>query len=98
MSKRRFVIPYILLSGGLNDGGEGGVIGGGTGQSGLDLPDAAPCSYAAWVDSFFNDDLDHLGDGPDAYDFADWWMNCGFSRDDWETLNPDLPWDDYFGD
>ena len=96
MSKRRFVLPYVTLSGGLPDGGDVIVIGGGSGQGGITLPDATPCSYAAWKDSYFTDEWDGLHDGPDEYDFADWWREYGFSREDWEKLNPDLPWDDYF--
>ena len=97
MSKRRFVLPYVTLSGGLTDDGDVTVIGGGSGQSGVDpLTTPSPCSFAYWKDSDWAEDLVGEGNGIDEYDFAAWWDGNEFTRQDWEKLNPDLPWDDYF--
>jgi len=93
MSKRKFIAPYIIL--GVTGSDSGGVIGGGSGQGGVERP-TNPMSYAAWLESDWRDDL--LIDGEiNEDDYAMWWESWGFSQEDWENLNPDLPWDDYFG-
>lgn len=74
------------------------VTGGGSGQGGVTpITDAVPCSYAYWLDHYANEDWDATGDGYDPYDFADWWTANNFTKEDWNELNPDLPWEDYFG-
>ncbi len=89
MSKRQFIAPYILLS-----GGEGSQTGTGSGQGGSD---PVPVSFAAWLESVWRADI--IADGTiDEEDYATWWESNGFSQEDWNQLNPDLPWDDYFGD
>ena len=93
MNKRQFIAPFIVLSGGLNDGGEGGVIGGGSGQGAL-IPEML--SYAEWLASDWAQDL-FLDGEINEDDYALWWESSGFSQADWEQLNPDLPWEDYFG-
>ncbi|MBQ6116869.1 MAG: hypothetical protein IJL08_06055 [Oscillospiraceae bacterium] len=92
MNKRTFIAPYIVLSG-ISSGGDDNVIGGGTGQGGSD---AVPCSYEAWLESVWKADL-FLDGQINEDDYAMWWEGNGFSQEDWELLNPDLPWDDYFG-
>ena len=93
MNKRQFIAPYILLSGtGLEGDDSGTVIGGGTGHGSTN---AVPCSFEAWLNSTWASDLIQNGT-IDEYDFAAWWENNNFSQEDWEDLNPDLPWEDYF--
>ncbi len=91
MSKKRFVLPYVALT--VNDGGDVTIIGGGTGQGGSD---AIPISYQAWLESTWAEDLVGEGNGIDENDYAVWWESNGFTQEDWEDLNPDLPWDEYF--
>ena len=71
------------------------VTGGGSGQTGVTLP-AEPISFSAWMDSDWKDE--YFLDGEiNEDDYAMWWEICQFSQADWERLNPDLPWDAYFG-
>ncbi|MBR0136456.1 MAG: hypothetical protein IJM18_09645 [Clostridia bacterium] len=66
MSKKSFVLPTLLSMGG---GGDGNVIGGGTGQSGSD---AVPMSFNSWLNSTFAGDL--INDGTiDQNDYDAWW-------------------------
>ena len=93
--KRKFVIPNITLlsSGGLDDGGNPIIIGGGTGQG--NIGGAVPVSYSAWKNTIWYEDI--INDGViDENDYAAWWESNNFTQEDWEELNPDLPWDDYF--
>ena len=69
------------------------VIGGGTGEG---ASDAVPCNFESWLDSAWADDLFQNGT-IDEVDYAIWWESNGFTKEDWEDLNPDLPWEDYFG-
>ena len=95
MAKKFGFDPFILLSGGLDDGGDSTVVGGGSGQSAVQpIEGAVPCNYGYWVEHYFNESLDVMGDGPDIYDFMDWWSNNGLSMEDWEELNPDIPWEE----
>ena len=87
MNKKRFVLPYVAL---VSDGGGGSVIGQGSGQGGLDLPDPTPCSYASWLDSSWKTDYNDDGQFS-VEEFAWWWMDQEFSPEDWAELNPDLP-------
>lgn len=69
------------------------VIGGGTGEGGSH---EVPMSFHDWLNSAWAEDF-IMNDIIDEDDYAIWWENCGFSKEDWEDLNPDLDWDDYFG-
>lgn len=90
MNKRQFIAPYILLTGGLNDGGEGNVIGGGTGQGGVN---PFPMSYEDWVNSGFQYGYDFDGDNEYSLEeFASWWEDNGFTEDQWEEFNHDHAW------
>ena len=93
MSKRTFSLPVINFSG--DDwGGEGGFVGGGSGQGGTGT-NATPMSYTAWLASDYAEDVIQ-NDIIDEYDYAAWWMSNHFSQSDWEDLNPGLDWYDYF--
>ena len=95
MAKKFGFDPFILLTGGLDDGGDDTVVGGATGQSAVQpIEGAVPCNYGYWVEHYFNESLDVMGDGPDIYDFMDWWSNNGLSMEDWDELNPDIPWEE----
>ncbi len=89
-----FVTPFIATNTTSNPGNDV-VIGGGTGQGTPDdeMP-VSPCSYSFWLEHFGEDIIQ--GDGINEDDFALWWESNGFSQADWEELNPDLPWGDYF--
>ena len=93
MDKRFGFHPTIILS---SSGGDGSVIGHGSGQGGVVLEDPVPCSYEHWLTSDWKEDI--ISDGTiDEYDFAAWWESCEFSKEDWELLNPELDYDKYFG-
>ena len=93
MSKRRFVLPYVTSSGGLSDGGDDTVIGGGSGQGDVTLPGPTPCSYAYWKDSEWTDGYDVNDDGVYSIEeFAYWWIDNKFTMADWAENNPDIPW------
>ena len=68
------------------------VVGGGTGEG---ASDAVVCNFKSWLDSAWAADLNNDTD-IDELDYAAWWAGNNFSREDWEELNPDLPWEDYF--
>lgn len=92
MAKKFGFDPFILLSG---TPGDDVVIGGGTGQGGV-TPPVSAMSYSDWLNSDWKEDL--IQDGTiNEDDYAVWWESWGFSKEAWESLNPDLPWDDYFG-
>ncbi len=94
MNKRRFIAPYIALTG-LDGGESGGVIGGGSAQNGVPTP-VEPMSYEAWLESDWAEDLIQ-NDTIDQWDYALWWESWGFSQEDWVRLNPGLDWDTYMG-
>lgn len=83
-----FVRPTVLL-------GDDTVIGGGTGQGGVNPP-VGPMSFSAWLASDWKEDLIQNG-VIDEDDYAAWWESWGFTKEQWEYYNPDLPWEDYFG-
>ena len=91
MAKKFGFDPFILLSGGLDDGGDSTVVGGGSGQSGVQPIEGLPCTYDYWVTNYFTEDMDVLRNGPDVDDFMDWWLKNGFSAEEWAELNPGLP-------
>ncbi len=80
MSKRRFIIPYVVLTA----PGDDVVIGPGTGQS---TTDPYACSYEEWQD-LFEGDYDYDAD-LDFDDYVAWWYENGFSEEDWLLFNPD---------
>ena len=90
MNKRSFIAPYIVLSG--TD--DTGVIGGGTGQGSTN---PIPIGYEAWLESIWKEDIIQNGT-IDEDDYAAWWEANKFSEEDWRSLNPNLPWEEYFGD
>lgn len=83
MDKKKFFIPFVVLDGGLNPGGDASEDAGGSGDTGFE---PFPCSFADWQKSFAEDyDLD---DDIDFDDYGQWWADNGFSLDEWEKLNP----------
>ena len=90
MNKRHFIAPYVMLT----SGGDP-IIGGHTGQGGIvDPDDPTPMSYAAWFLSDWKEDYDGSGD-IEPVDCAIWWLNCGFTPEQWNALNPpDCQWND----
>lgn len=90
MSRNRFNLPIILTIPTPTDEND---IGGGTGHGSTS---EVPIDYNAWLHSQWCSDL-NLDNDTDEVDYAMWWEGLGFSRADWEELNPDLPWDTYFG-
>ena len=95
MAKRNGFNPFILLETTSPTPTSDVVIGGGTGQGGLDTP-TGPMSYSDWLASDWREDI-ILNGTIDEYDYAAWWESWEFSQEDWVRLNPSLPWDDYFG-
>lgn len=90
MSKKHFSIPVVMES---SAPGDIIVIGGGSGEGGSDKVPAY--SYHDWLLSVYAEDL--FIDGViNEDDYAMWWESNGFSKEDWEELNPDLDWSDYF--
>lgn len=84
-------MPVIVA---LDDGGNAGVIGGGTGQAGDVLPQEAPCNYSFWLQNY-KEDTDQDGI-VDEYDFYAWWRKKGFSYEDWMQFASEFAdlWDD----
>ena len=94
MTNNKMFNPIIILA------GEGGltptdepVIGGGSAHG--SYPATEPVSYADWKASSAAYDIT-LDEVIDEYDYARWWESYGFTREQWESLNPTLPWDTYF--
>ena len=71
------------------------VIGSGSAQSGVVLPPVGPLSYSAWLASEYAEDLIENGT-IDQNDYAAWWEGEDFTQAQWEELNPDMPYEDYF--
>lgn len=96
--KKNWNLPRITVATStISPGGDDVVIGGGSGQDGFEpITDVVACSYAYWLDHYKAEYTDD--DVIDEYDFAVWWDRAGFGEDLWKELNPDLPWEDYFGD
>lgn len=82
--------PIILFQ---DEPGDDIVIGGGSGQS---TTDPFPCTYKEWQ-TMFEEDYD-LDEDIDFDDYGTWWADNGFSLADWNSINPDTPWDPAWGD
>lgn len=83
MANKKFVTPVVFLSGTPGDEVE---TGGGTGQS---TKDPFPCSYPDWQ-TMFEADYD-FDEEINFNDYGQWWADNGFSEEDWNTYNPDVP-------
>ena len=89
MAKKPGFKPFILMDSGTP--GDEVVIGGGSGQGGSD---PFPMSYKEWAGSAWSEGYDIDGSGDFSHEeFAWWWVDNGFSVDDWTLNNPDIPWD-----
>ena len=90
MNKKHFSVPVIMQG----EPGDDIVIGGGSGEGGSDAISAY--NYHDWLNSIYAEDL--IQDGEiNEWDYVAWWENHNFSQEEWEILNPDMPWDEYFG-
>ena len=88
MSKRKFIVPYVMLS--MSGGDNDTVIGGGTGEN---TTDPFPMSFEDWQTSGFQIGYDFDEDGEFGIEeFANWWEDNGFTMEQWNELNPDHPW------
>lgn len=89
--KKSFEIPFILHTSGADPTS---VIGGGTGQGGLgEVDPTQPMSFDTWKGTNIWQDYDDNGNHtPDLEEYALWWLECEFSMDDWDRLNPGVTW------
>ena len=94
MSKNIFGLPMILMSSGLDDGGEGDEPVGGSahghfgGEGGNKVPPFA-CSFETWSEKFASD---CYKDGiVDFNDYGQWWADSGLGEDAWNQFNTGLP-------
>ncbi len=84
MANKSFTAPLVVLSAGW--GGDGEETGGGSSGS---SPDVTMCSYTEWLEMY---NLDWDEDGViDEYDFASWWLDNGFTEEDWDEY-AGIPW------
>lgn len=83
MSKKRFILPFVILEGW---GGDGSDTGGGSGGT---SPDITGCTYNEWLE-MYADDYD-LDDDTDFDDYKTWWFENGLSEELWNELNPGVP-------
>lgn len=86
MFKKKFKQPYIF---GLTPG-EDIVIGNGSGEDGFDPDQPNAVSFASWMEHYAEDI-----DGSQEIDYQDyliWWGSYDFTQEDWEDVNPDIPW------
>ena len=84
MSKKFFLNPFVLA---LSDQGDDIYDGGDTSHYTTDDPtDIYPVSFATWYGW-------HQDDDPTQEDYYNWWVECGFDQETWESLNgDDVPW------
>ena len=97
MAKRKFVVPYVVLSH-VDPGGSGSQEGGGSAQS---TTDPFPCTFQDWLKLF---GVDNTGDEEITLDdYGIWWLEQKFTLDQWkEAGNSEDDWDydnwsDYLG-
>ena len=88
MAKKHGFQPYVMLTGGISDGGDVSVIGGGTGEG---MSDPFPMSYTDWMKSGMQDDYNVDGT-IDFDDYGTWWADNGFSMEAWASYNPGVDW------
>ena len=79
-----FVRPTVLL-------GDDTVTGGGTGQGGVN-PGVVRPSYESWLNSDLADDYYPAGEGIDIDDYACWWLDQGFTAEEFVAANPGRSW------
>ncbi len=86
MNKKYFAYPYVLLTRGPGDTpGDGDDSGYG---SGMGTPDATPCDFSTWQQSFA---CDMDGDGDmDREDYRRWWLSNHLSAEAWGDYNPGI--------
>lgn len=90
--KNKFSLPIIMLTDPTPTPGNGGVIGGGTGQSGTDPlnPYNSPLSFAAWKTSEFWSDYDSFygndNNTPDFEEYCMWWLDNNFTIEQWTAV------------
>lgn len=96
MAKKYGFNPYVILSGGLGDGGDDTVTGGGSGQGGIEpieggyggLSILMPMSFDDWSQKFA---ADFDGNGETNFrDYMLWWSDNGFAMDAWAEFNPNV--------
>ena len=88
MAKRIGFSPLILLG---DKPGDDTVIGGGTGQGGVN-PGVVRPSYDSWLNSDLAYDYYPAGEGIDIDDYACWWLDQGFTAEEFEAANPGRSW------
>ena len=84
MAKTYFTFPKILF-GGLGDIGDATE----PAQTGQGSTDPFPCSFDDWQ-HVFGTDLNNDGN-IDFNDYCLWWLNQGYSDDDWASFNGTTP-------
>ena len=91
MAKKYFEIPFVLLTGGPFNPGEGSDQGDGSGQGGV-----GPDSFGEW-EKMRHVDIDENG-FVNFDDYCQWWMEQDdlypktFTPDAWAKLNPGMPY------
>ena len=96
MAKRNIFNPFIFLEDTPGTPGDDVVVGGKTGQGGVEVH-AYPMSFGDWQNSEWVDD--YILDGDiNMDDYAVWWEFCGFTFQQWiDAGNTEEDWNTYFG-
>ena len=84
MAKKKFLAPFVVLTGGTIPGDDQQE---GWGSADLEV---GPCTFQTWLDEYDGEDI--AGDGSAWDDFCDWWLENGFSWKDWLEFNPADEW------
>ena len=95
MAKKNGFAPFILLSSG--EPGDDIVIGGGTGQGGVN-PVVYPMGFDAWYASDWAEDYVPATEGIDMVDYVVWFFDCGFTMAQFQEVNPGVAWDPTWDD
>lgn len=87
MGRKVFIAPRVLNSGWGGDGEETGAGSGGTSD------DPTLVAFDDEWREMYGDDYDNDND-IDLDDYVIWWDDCGFDRNLWSDVNPDItyPW------